>query len=99
MYLEVQNMSDRKWAIAVTKNPVGVNGIDPARQGIDPSPYFAKASAHSIISPRLKIDRGLYRLVVYAGQNRSAESLANRANAIRPYDILRFRSHLKQTQI
>ena len=29
-------MDDRTLGIEITKNPVGVNGIDPARQGINP---------------------------------------------------------------
>ena len=49
--------------------------------------HYARAST---------IDRGFYRKTS-TEQNGSIESLANRANAIRPYDIFRFRSQSKQT--
>ena len=41
MYPEVQNIDDRKWLFGVTKDLVGVNGIDPARQGIPINPIAA----------------------------------------------------------
>ena len=36
MYREIQNIDDRELGLGVTEDLVGVNGIDPARQGIDP---------------------------------------------------------------
>ena len=71
-------MSDRPWGYGVTKNTVGVNGIDPVRQGFISPPQIL----------------GTLKAIVSATYRRSffAISLANRANAIRPYGILRHRS-------
>ena len=76
---EVQKIDDRQWVIGMTKDLVGVNGIDPVRQCIDP---FREA---------LECDRQDQDRVVkrdrsgfFTEQNRSIESLANRANAIMP---------------
>ena len=33
---EDQNINDRQLIFGITMNPVGVNGIDPVRQGINP---------------------------------------------------------------
>ena len=63
----------------MTKNTVGVNGIDPVRQGF--------------ISPPQILDT--LKAIVFcdiSGDCFLVESLANRANAIRPYGILRHRS-------
>ena len=51
MYSEVQNINDRKLVFGVTKDLVGVNGIDPVRQGIDPyrpDPYRPDLEERSI---------------------------------------------------
>ena len=56
----------------MTKSPVGVNGIDPARQGIDPFPQVIKERS---------IDRGLYRAKwIDRIPGESGESLVNLAN-------------------
>ena len=75
---------------------VGVNGIDPARQGIKTRSIVLKDQGiekRSIVV--LKNGRSWFRLnkIVQIEQGGSIESLANRVNAIRPYDILRHRSH------
>ena len=75
----------------MTKSPVGVNGIDPARQGIDPFPQVIKERSIAVFTEQNgSIDR-------ISGE--SGESLVNRANAIRPYTILHLRSHLKRNAI
>ena len=56
------------------KNTVGVNGIDPVRQGIHP------------IRMIFPIRSGFSNSIGFSGGER--KSLANRANAIRPYVYL-----------
>ena len=64
----------------MTKNTVGVNGIDPARQGI---------KDRSIVLKNYSIEER--SIAVFTEENGAIEPLANRANAIRPYEIFRFR--------
>ena len=70
----------------MTKNIVGVNGIDPARQGFTPKP-IDRIRGEPI---GVLVDRSNFGGIL----GKLGDSLANRANAIRPYDILRRRSNL-----
>ena len=64
--MEVQNIVDRKLGIGTTKNAVGVNGIDPARQGI---------KDRSIVLKNYSIEE--WSIVVRTGKHRSIESRSN----------------------
>ena len=101
-------MDDRTLGIEITKNPVGVNGIDPARQGINPfrqalkTQRIKKPTHLKTIAFKNDRSKSLPNEMDWDRSNKMnctksiADSLANRANAIRPYGILRFRSQFKQ---
>ena len=71
----------------MTRDTVGVNGIDPVRQGIEKRSIEFPDSPIAIPSQPIEILGAL------------AESLANRANAIRPYGISRHRSASKRNAL
>ena len=85
MYLEVQNIDNYKFVFRMTTNPVGVNGIDPVRQGFDRSTLFGDCDRTSMAWRSLF--NGLAKWV-NALANR-VNALANRVNAIDPYGIRR----------
>ena len=77
----------------MTKNPVGVNGIDPVRQGTNPIHQSIIERAGSWVNRSgsgATDDRIFGKPIGILGE--LGESLANRANAIRPYGLLRYRS-------
>ena len=86
--------------IAMTKNPVGVNGIDPVRQCIKKNSidrFFRSEFLIHTLNPIGQRFPGSVSIDFlnkdFLGHN--MDSLANRANAIRPYGILRHRWSLK----
>ena len=85
--------------IGVTRDLVGVNGIDPDRQGIKTRsiafPDSCRRKTIVLLGDRLGGSIGFLGIRMLWGSIGFSGPLANRVNAIEPYRIFHRRSHSK----